>query len=52
MGLMDVFKANENKQLDEHLQELTKMYSRLSTRKKAELVIWVDDFVKGVENNS
>lgn len=38
-----------NETVDEQLQELVKLYSGLSTRKKAELLILVDDFVKGIE---
>lgn len=35
---------------DEQLQELIKLYSGLSTRKKAELLIMVDDFAQGNKN--
>lgn len=34
---------------DEQLQELVRLYMGLSTRKKAELLILVDDFVKNAE---
>lgn len=44
--------ANSEDLPDEQLQELIKLYSGLSTRKKAELLILVDDFVKASDNTN